>query len=59
LLTLASNGNLTLSSIEECASEETKGGDEREEDEEKDQVCADGTDEVDETQDAHADHEVA
>jgi hypothetical protein len=58
-LTLGGNRQFAQSSIEESAREEAECRDEREEDEEEDKVRADGADEVDETEYAHADHEVA
>jgi hypothetical protein len=47
----------SLRSVEESATEETKGGDKRKEDEEEDNVRSQRADEIDETQDAHAYHE--
>lgn len=53
-----SDSSLALGTVEEGTSKKTECGYEREEDEEEDQVGADRADEVDETKNAHADHEV-
>jgi hypothetical protein len=57
-LTLCSDCCVALGRVEKGSRKETERGYKREEDEEEDQVGADGADEVDKTQYAHADHEV-
>jgi hypothetical protein len=58
-LTLDRNPGFAQGSIKESASEETECWDKCEEDEEEDQICTNGTDEVDETKYTHANHEIA